>query len=77
MAQYKHGQFLQQSNHAAFDVEHQPGAIAPDSGIYRCTNCGDEYACNKGNPLPPQNHKQHPPNTGPIRWKLLVFAQVR
>ena len=75
MAQYKHGQYLHQNNHQEFDNAYEPGTIAANSGIYRCTNCGDENACNKGNPLPPQNHRQHSPANGPIRWKLLVFAQ--
>ena len=74
MAQYKYGNLLAQNNHEAFDTELTPGTIAPNSGIYRCTACGDENACNKGNPLPPQNHKQHSPSQGAIRWKLLVFA---
>lgn len=75
MAQYKYGQFLQQKDLPAYDITYNPGTIAPDSGIYRCTNCGDEDACNKGNPLPPQNHRQHAPASGAIQWKLLVFAQ--
>lgn len=73
MASYKHGQYLTQSDHAAFDTEHPPGTVMTNSGIYRCVNCGDEIAANKGNPLPPQNHHQHATGT-PIRWKLLVFA---
>lgn len=73
MALYKHGQHLQQSNDAAFDATYTPGTTAPHSGIYRCTNCGDEDACNAGNPLPPQNHRQHNPARGQIRWQLLVY----
>jgi hypothetical protein len=75
MAQYKNGQYLHQNNHTEFDNVYAPGTNAPNSGIYRCTNCGDEDACNKGNPLPPQNHRQHNPANGAIRWQLLVFAQ--
>lgn len=73
MALYKHGQFLTKSDHANFDTERTPGFVSPDSGIFRCVNCGDEIAANKGNPLPPQNHHQHRDGT-PIRWKLLVCA---
>jgi hypothetical protein len=36
----------------------------PRSGIYMCTNCGDEAACNKGDPLPPQDHRQYKPSKG-------------
>jgi len=75
MALYKDGEYLHQSTHAAFGTVYTPGQIAPYSGIYRCTNCGDEDACNAGNPLPPQNHKQHNPARGAIRWKLLVAPQ--
>jgi hypothetical protein len=77
MAQYKYAQFLSQSDHQAYDNLYGPGAICPDSGIYRCETCGDEMASNKGNPLPPQNHHQHAPGAGAIRWRLIVFAQQR
>lgn len=77
MALYKNGNLLQQSQHQNFDAIHTPGTIVPDSGIYRCVVCGDECACNKQNPLPPQNHHQHAPNQGPIRWQLLVCAVQR
>lgn len=62
--------------HEAFDKVHSPGSIVPHSGIYRCVNCGDENACNKGDPLPPQNRHQHKTQT-PIGWRLLVFAQQK
>jgi hypothetical protein len=74
---YKYGNYLQQNNHSAFDSVHTPGTGTPDSGIYRCEACGDEVASNKGNPLPPQNHHQHSPGLGAIRWRLIVFAQQR
>lgn len=73
MALYRHGNYLTQSQHVNFDTERKPGDVVPDSGIYRCVNCGDEIAANKNNPLPPQNHHQHR-NSSPIRWKLLVCA---
>jgi len=72
MALYKNGNHLVQSSDAAFDEEHRPGTVVSNSGIYRCKNCGDEIAANKGNPLPPQNHHQHPGGT-PILWNLLVY----
>lgn len=77
MAQYKYGQYLYKSEHAAYDIVYKPGEICPDSGIYRCEGCGDEIASNKNNPFPPQNHPQHAPGQGAIRWKLLVFAQQK
>ncbi|WP_080619471.1 hypothetical protein [Brucella intermedia] len=73
MASYKYGQHLTKNESEAFDHEWKPGETPPNSGIYRCKNCGDEIAANKGNPLPPQNHHQHA-SGDPIRWKLLVFA---
>lgn len=77
MAQYKHIQYLQQNNHAEFDAIYSQGMTCANSGIYRCEGCGDEIASNKGNPLPPQNHHQHSPAQGAIRWKLIVFAVQR
>lgn len=77
MALYKHGQHLKQSQDPAFDSTHKPGETTPHSGIYRCEGCGDEIASNGGNPLPPQNHHQHPTTQGAIRWKLLVYAQSK
>ena len=75
MAQYKYGTYLHQNDHSAYDVLCTPGQECENSGIYRCETCGDEIASNKGNPFPPQNHHQHSPGAGPIRWKLIVYAQ--
>lgn len=75
MALYKHGNYLAQSQDAAFDALHNPGASTPHSGIYRCEGCGHEVASNGGNPLPPQNHHQHTTAQGHIRWRMVVFAQ--
>jgi hypothetical protein len=75
LALYKHGQSLTQSQDAAFDVVHSPGSTAPHAGIYKCTGCGHEIGIAAGHTLPPQGHPQHPTSLGPIRWKLLVFAQ--
>lgn len=75
VAQYKHAQYLHKSDHVEYDNKYKPGTIASNSGIYRCVNCNDEIAANKGNPLPPQNHHQHADTSKPIEWQLLVFAQ--
>jgi hypothetical protein len=75
MAQYKYDKFLNQSNNAAYDTIHEPGASAPDAGIYRCVVCGHEIGIAKGHTLPPQNHHQHAAGLGKIRWQLIVFAQ--
>lgn len=77
MAQYKYSHYLNQNNHSGYDNLWSPGDICADSGIYRCEACGDEIASNKGNPLPPQNHHQHRPGLGTIRWRLIVFAQQK
>ena len=55
-----------------WDQSHHPGDIVSFSGIYYCTVCGHEAACNKDDPFPPQNHKQHPKSCGDIQWKLVV-----
>lgn len=75
MAHYKNGDELIHTNDPRFDAIYTPGTKAPYSGIYICTNCRDEAACNYGDPLPPQNHRQHSPGKGDIRWKLLVQTQ--
>jgi hypothetical protein len=54
---------------------YHPGDIVPVSGIYRCPGCGHEDCCNKGDPFPPQNHTQHTPAQGSIRWQLNVRAE--
>lgn len=77
MAQYKHGQYLTPSQHAAFDTLTSPGTEAANAGIYRCAACGDEIGIAKGHILPPQNHHQHAPGLGAIKWQLVVFAQQR
>jgi hypothetical protein len=74
MALYKHGQYLTQSNDAAFDLEHKPGSTTPHSGIYRCMGCGREIVSEQGKPFPPQNHHQHSAAQGSIRWKMIAYA---
>lgn len=75
MATFKNGNELIHSDSDAFDKKYKPGTKAPHSGIYLCVNCRDEAACNKDDPLPPQNHRQHSPNKGDILWQLLVKTQ--
>ena len=58
-----------------FATPYPPGTAAPHSGIYMCVNCRDESACNAGQPLPPQNHRQHRDTTKAIRWRLLVCTE--
>jgi hypothetical protein len=77
VSSYKYPQYLQFNDSAAFDALFNPGAIAVNAGIYRCTVCGDEIAVNKNTLLPPQNHHQHAPRAEPIRWQLIVFAVQR
>jgi hypothetical protein len=72
VAQYKYPQFLKSNNNDAFDTLYPPSAITPFSGIYRCAVCGKEDVSTHGHPLPPQNHHQHLPGLGPIRWQLIV-----
>lgn len=74
MALYKHGQYLQQSQDQAFDHDHGPGVAAANAGIYRCMGCGREIGIAQGHILPPQNHHTHTSGQGPIRWRLLVYA---
>jgi hypothetical protein len=70
MVLYKYSQFLQQTNHAAFDSIHEAGTVTPFSGIYRCEGCGKCVTSVRDYPLPPQNHHQHTYQQGRIRWRL-------
>jgi hypothetical protein len=75
MALYKDASELIKSDDSRFDATHKPGSTVPYSGIYMCTSCRDEIASNKGDPFPPQNHRQHRDTSKPILWKLLVQTQ--
>jgi hypothetical protein len=75
MALYKDTANVKLGHGSAFETTHRPGERVPHSGIYRCENCGDEIASNHGDPFPPQNHHQHKPGAGEIRWRMLVYAQ--
>lgn len=77
MALYKYEKYLKNSTDSGFDTLYKPGDNCPHSGIYKCETCGDEIASNKGNPFPPQNHHQHATGQGPIKWKLIVYAQQK
>jgi hypothetical protein len=72
VAQYKYFEFLKKNENPVFDELHEPGVITPFSGIYRCAVCGKEDVSTQGKPLPPQNHHEHSPGIGPIRWQLIV-----
>ena len=72
MALYKYSQFLEKSEHEAFDQLSAPSTAAPYPGIYRCHACGHEIAIASGHILPPQNHHQHRLGIGPIQWRLVV-----
>jgi hypothetical protein len=75
MANYKYPKYISQSDHAAFDAIHTPGQAAPHSGIYRCEGCGENEVSTFSHPLPPQNHHQHAPAQGAIRWRLIVATK--
>jgi len=74
VASYKHQHYIARSNSGEFDKDHQPGQAAPYSGIYLCMGCGREIATNHGEPLPSQNHHEHAPSQGSIRWRLIGYA---
>ena len=76
MALYKNGTYLTQNTSSVFDVDHKPGEVTPNHGIYRCTGCGHEIVSEAGRPFPPQNHHQHTNGTV-IRWRLLVYSQAK
>ncbi len=65
-------------DHEAFRTIHKPGTKVPYSGIYECQGCGNEIASNAngGDRFPPENHHQHTPEQGAIRWKLIVATRT-
>lgn len=75
MALFRYSRFLTQSDDEAFDSLCWPGQTTPHSGIYRCEGCGREIASNGLDPLPPQNHHQHATGEGPVRWRMIIYAQ--
>ncbi|HEY0976979.1 MAG TPA: hypothetical protein VGE21_05870 [Flavobacteriales bacterium] len=74
MARYQHTSHVRMVADAIFEELHAPGTPAPHSGIYKCMGCGWEVASNNHQPLPPQNHAQHDPKEGDIRWRLIVLT---
>jgi len=72
MAIYKYPQFVSQHNSPAFDAVNSASTPTPYSGIYRCEGCGKNIVSTEGHHLPPQNHHQHTPAQGTIRWRLVV-----
>lgn len=77
MALYKYPNVLGQTQDAAFDQIHHPGGNVPHSGIYRCEGCGREVVAEEARSFPPQNHHQHTPQQGAVRWRLAVYADHR
>jgi hypothetical protein len=72
MALYKYQQFVERTDAAAFDTLLEPNTPATWPGIYHCHVSGHEIAIASGHKLPPQNHHQHTPGSGPIQWRLVV-----
>jgi hypothetical protein len=72
MAFYKYSNYLASHADVAFDQVYPPGSPTPFSGIYRCEGCGHEITSIQDRPLPPQNHHEHNPSQGKIRWQLIV-----
>ncbi|MBW7649445.1 protein L [Enterobacter hormaechei] len=60
---------------SVFDTEYKPGETCEYEGIYKCTGCSKEVTIAGGKTIPPQNHHQHTPAQGNIRWQLFVYAQ--
>jgi hypothetical protein len=74
MSWYTKASSLVESNGAGdhWTQSYTPGANVPVSGIYKCIGCKKEVTSNKDDPFPPQNHHQHTPAQGAVKWKLNV-----
>ena len=77
MALYKHEEYLNDSEHGAFDLLYSPGKVAPHSGIYRCEACGAEVVSEKSKLLPAKSHHIHEEELGQIKWRLIVLTEPR
>jgi hypothetical protein len=75
MASYKYRHLLSASEDLVFDNDHQPGDRAKLSGIYRCPACGREAVVKEGDAFPSDH--SHAVTEGPVRWRLLVYADHR
>jgi len=75
LALYKYSEKVRRSGDKAFDALQVAGAQTPHPGIYRCEGCGVEIVSSSGSPLPTQHHYQHMPDQGPIRWRMIVYAE--
>ena len=69
VAEYKNMKFLHPSSDAVFDVKQGSGTKPANTGIYRCTSCGDEVAVASGQPLPSHDHDKT------AGWMLIVRAE--
>lgn len=58
----------------AFDTVYDAGTVTRHSGIYRCTACGREAVAVEGHAVPGLNDHEHAAGQGPIRWRLIAFA---
>lgn len=77
MALYKNSNWITLSTDAAFDKIYKPGDVPDHSGIFRCLGCGREVVAEQERKLPPQNHHQHTPGNGEIRWQMAVYSDPR
>ena len=77
MALYKNLAWLTKSEDAVFDVVYSIGQKPVHSGIYRCLGCGREVVGEMERTLPPQNHHQHSPQQGAVRWQLATYCDPR
>jgi hypothetical protein len=69
----------QQSLSSVFEQELKPGALAPQSGIYRCDNCGFEIAVAAGSGLPLKtmcaaHGDRWNSKDGVVLWRLVAAA---
>jgi hypothetical protein len=78
MAYYKYAANLEQEPAAPeYDLVYHPATSTPYSGVYKCQGCGREAVSTYGHALPPQNHHQHTPSQGTIRWRLIAKSMHR
>jgi hypothetical protein len=77
VAVYKYPDYLEQNDEAVFDQVYNPDTVSPYSGIYRCMGCHREIGLAQGYALPAEGHHAHTAQQGPIRRRLLAWADHR
>jgi hypothetical protein len=77
VAFFKDKHFVEPSNSDVFKIDYRAGSGSPHAGIFCCVGCGRKIGMSVGQKLPPLDHRQRAADQGSVRWRLVVFPDVR